>query len=424
MSLRPFVLAVALAAAVPAFAQNASLSTELADIERQLTEIEAQAARYDGGLILTLIDARREALLLARTLIENRINAEAGAATVEVTIAAVQPDEARAAQILGEMAAVQQRIEEAEREAASGGGLIQALALSRAETERLTLAQLQMGYLQAKYGIAFPVLVAQPAAATPAAAPSADTTTPPEGAAQTVAWADLRFPTIDYTLAPFEQANRDGHRISGWWTIESSRAAVDDSPQIVALNHSQFRPNNFMGQTALVARCIEGETAFVFVQDDFLMNDYRRNSFEMALRIDDQPSQQSRWSSLTSNKGAGLFGREAETFIRSIYDADRLFVRLVESNGQQHDALFELAGAQDAFETVAAACGWTTLSLSTDDYRAIQTLLNAGGFEVGTPDGQWGPASQRAMRAYQASVGLPESGAPDRATLEKLGVRQ
>jgi hypothetical protein len=424
MSLKPFVFAISLAAVFPAFAQDTSLSTELADIERQLTEIDAQAARYDGGLILTLIDARREALLLAKTLIENRINAEAGGATVEVTVPAVQPDESRAAQILGEMAAAQQRIEEAEREAATGGGLIQALALSRAETERLTLAQLQMGYLQAKYGIAFPVMAAQPSAAAPAAAPAADPATPPEGAAQTVAWADARFPAIDYTLAPFEQANRDGHRISGWWTIESTRAAVDDSPQIVALNHSQFQPNNFMGQTALVARCIEGETAFVFVQDDFLMNDFRRNSFEMTLRIDDQSSQQSRWSSLTNNQGAGLFGRDAEAFIRSIYDADRLFIRLVESSGQQHDALFELAGAQDAFEEVAAACGWTTLSLSTDDYRAIQTLLNAGGFDVGTPDGQWGPASQRAMRAYQASVGLPETGAPDRATLERLGVRQ
>jgi hypothetical protein len=422
MSSKKLAFAIALAAALPAFAQETSLSEELTDIQRQLTEIEVQAARYDGGLILTLLDARREALLLAQTLVENRINAEAGAATVEVTVPSVQPDEARAAQILGEMAAAQLRIEEAEREAATGGGLIQALALSRAETERLTLAQLQMGYLQAKYGIAFPVMVAQPATSAPAATPAADSATPPDDAAQKVAWADSRFPAIDYTLAPFEQANRDGQKISGWWTIESTRAAVDDSPQIIALNHSQFQPNNFTGQTALVARCIEGETALVFVQDDFLLNDFRTNSFEMTLRIDDQPSQQSSWSSLTSNQGAGLFGREAETFIRSIYNAERLFIRLVESNGQQHDAQFDLAGSQDAIEAVAAACGWTTLTLSTDDYRAIQTLLNSGGFAVGTPDGQWGPASQSAMRAYQASVGLPETGAPDRATLERLGV--
>lgn len=424
MSLKPFIFALSLAAGVPALAQDASLPAELADIERQLTEIDAQAARYEGGLILTLIEARREALLLARTLVENRINAEAGGATVEVTVPAVQPDDARAAQILGEMAAVQQRIEEAEREAATGGGLIQVLALSRAETERLTLAQLQMGQLQAKYGIAFPVLASQPAASPPAAPPAADPANPSGGNAESVSWADARFPAIDYTLAPFEQANKAGNRISGWWTIEASRAAVDDSPQIVAINNSQFRPNSFMGQTALVARCVESETALVFVQDDFLMNEYQRNSFEMTLRIDDERPQPSRWNSLTSNKGAGLFGRDAETFIRSVYDAERLFIRLVESNGQHHDALFELAGAQDAFEDVAAACGWTTLSLSADDYRAIQTLLNAGGFDVGTPDGQWGPASQKAVRAYQASVGLPETGAPDRATLEKLGVRR
>jgi Putative peptidoglycan binding domain len=418
----PFIFAVV--SAMPTYAQDPSLAQELAAIDGQLAEIDGNAAQYDGGLILSLIEARREALLLGRTLIENRINAEAGAGTVEVTISAVQPDEARAEQILGEMAAVQLRIEEAEREAASGGGLIQALALSRAETEKLTLAQLQMGYLQAKYGIAFPIVAPQKAEEPPAVTPPADAAVPSDESVQTVDWADPRFPAIDYTFAPFQQANRDGHRISGWWTIESTRAAIDDSLQIIALNHSQFQPNNFMGQTALVARCVEGETAFIFVQDDFLINDFQSNSFDMTLRIDDQPSQQSRWVSLTNNQGAGLFGPEAETLIQSIYDAERIFIRLVESNGQQHDALFDLAGAQDAFKAVAGACGWTTLTLSSDDYRAIQTLLGAGGYDVGTPDGQWGPASREALRAYQASVGLPETGAPDSATLELLGVGQ
>lgn len=44
MSLKPFVFAISLAAAIPAFAQETSFSTELADIEQQLTEIDAQAA--------------------------------------------------------------------------------------------------------------------------------------------------------------------------------------------------------------------------------------------------------------------------------------------------------------------------------------------------------------------------------------------
>lgn len=419
---RPLILSFSILA-TPVIGQNSALEAEKGDLERQIQEVETLAARYDGGVILGLIEARREALLLSKTLIENRMAAEAGAATVTITVPAVQPDADRAAAILGEMASAQQRIEAAEREAAAGGGLIQALALSRAETERLTLAQLQMGYLQAKYGIAFPITQVEPSSPSAPPATIDNQTIPSQSDTLSIAWADTRFPAIDYSLSPFEQAHRSGDRISGWWTIETSKAAVDDSPQIIALNHSQFKPNNFMGQTALVARCMEAETALVFIQDDFLMSDFRRNSFDITIRVDDQPSQQTRWNGLTNNKGAGLFGRDAEDFIRKIYDAERLFIRITESNGQQHDALFDLAGSEDVFEEVASSCGWTTLTLSSADYRAIQTLLNAGGFNVGTPDGQWGPASQRAMRSFQASVGLTETGAPDRQTLQRLGMQ-
>ncbi|MBM2319744.1 MULTISPECIES: peptidoglycan-binding domain-containing protein [Marivita] len=422
MIVRPLAIFVALVFSAPSLAEENPLQSELDDIERQLVEVEALTSRYDGGLILGLIEARREALLLARTVVQNRINAEAGGATIEVVVSAIQTDERRAEQLLGEMAAAQERISQAESEAASSGGLVQALALSRLETERLTLAQLQMGYLQARYGIAFPIaqMPSEQVETSVIADEGAVEASGAEG--QSVVWADPGFPNTDYTLQPFEQAHRDGHQISGWWTIEAERAAIDDSPQITAVNYSQYDPNSFTGLTALVARCSEGETAFIFVQDDFLMADFRRNSFDMTLRVDDEAALQARWSSLTSNKGAGLFGSEAEAFIRTLYDANQLFIRLVESNGQRHDAVFDLSGAQAAFEEVAGACGWTTLSLSSDDYRAIQTLLNAGGFDAGTPDGQWGPASQRAMRAYQASVGLPETGAPDRATLETLGL--
>lgn len=60
------------------------------------------------------------------------------------------------------MAAVQKCIEEAKREAKTVRGLIRAFTLSRAETERLTLVQLQMKYLRANYGIAFPVMDSKP----------------------------------------------------------------------------------------------------------------------------------------------------------------------------------------------------------------------------------------------------------------------
>lgn len=417
----PIAFAVCLSTMVIA-QTNDALSVELVSIEQQIIEVQAKIDIYDQGLIKVLAEARLEALLLSKTLIENRLAAADSAATVKVVVPAVQPDEARAQQLLGEMAAAQQRVEVAEKEAVQGGGLAQALALSRAETEKLTLAQLQMGYLQAKYGIAFPVMTAP---ATPAATvPAADSaTTAAAGAPEvsTVAWADPKHPEIDYNSPVFEQAHKEGNRISGWWAIKTERAAVDDSLQITAVNYSAYDPSNYMGLTGLIARCVEGETALIFLQDDFLMADYRRNTFDIKLRVDETAAQQARWNGLTSNKGAGLFGAEAESFIRSIYDAKRLFIRLTEDNGQNHDATFQLTGGDAAFEEVAGACGWTTLSLTKDDYRAIQTLLNAGGFDTGTPDGQWGAGSKEAMKAFQTSVGIPSTGAPDRATLQKLG---
>lgn len=420
---KTFPAAFAICLASAAFAEtNDALSAELASIEQQISETQAKISQYEGGVIKGLAQARLEALLLSKTLIQNRQTATQSGAKVEIVVPATKPDEARAQQLLGEMASTQQRIDDAEKEASAGAGLVQALALSRAETEKLTLAQLQMGYLQAKYGIAFPA--PKTPAPTPASEPVKDgnnAETPATPSTSGVSWADPDHPEIDYRMAAFEQAHKDGERIVGWWGIKTEKAAVDDSPQITAVNYSAFDPSSFMGMTGLIARCVEGETALIFIQDDFIMTDFRRNTFDITLRVDDNPAQQTRWNGLTSNKGAGLFGKEAEDFIRKNYDAKRLFIRLTESNGQNHDATFKLDGSQEAFDEVAGACGWSTLSLTKDDYRAIQTLLNAGGFDTGTPDGQWGAGSKEAMKAFQKSVGVPETGAPDRATLKKLG---
>lgn len=409
-----------------AVAQESSpLDAEIAAIDSQISEVDATISRYDGGLIRMLAESRREALLLLRTVVEARQAAEAAGAMIEVTVPAVEPDPERAEQLLGEMAAQQNRVETAEREAASAGGLIQAVALSRVETEKLTLAQLQMAYLQARYGIAFPVTPT----VTNSAPPITDPTAPAaliqadEVAETALPWADPDHPDIDYSLTPFEQAHNEGDRIAGWWVINEERAAIDDSPSVVAVNYSAYDARSFGGPTALLAQCREGVTSVVFIQDDFLMSAIRRDSFDITYRIDSNPAQSTRWNELTNNKGAGLFGSGSEGFLRGLYDAEAFFIRLTDGNGRRYDAEFDLAGIQDAIEAVAGACGWSTLDLSPDDYRAIQTLLNAGGFEAGTPDGVWGNGSRNAMRAFQEQRGLPASGAPDRATLEALGVQ-
>jgi membrane-bound lytic murein transglycosylase B len=55
--------------------------------------------------------------------------------------------------------------------------------------------------------------------------------------------------------------------------------------------------------------------------------------------------------------------------------------------------------------------------LSRSQLLALQTALNARGFDSGTPDGAMGPATRNGIRRYQQSLGLPADGYP---TLELL----
>jgi lytic murein transglycosylase len=58
--------------------------------------------------------------------------------------------------------------------------------------------------------------------------------------------------------------------------------------------------------------------------------------------------------------------------------------------------------------------------LSRSQVLALQTALNARSFECGPPDGMVGPATQRGVRQYQRSLGLPADGYPTLELLQRL----
>jgi membrane-bound lytic murein transglycosylase B len=59
-------------------------------------------------------------------------------------------------------------------------------------------------------------------------------------------------------------------------------------------------------------------------------------------------------------------------------------------------------------------------SLSRSQVLALQTALNARGFDSGVPDGTMGPATQRGVRHYQRSLGLAADGYPTGELLQRL----
>lgn len=59
-------------------------------------------------------------------------------------------------------------------------------------------------------------------------------------------------------------------------------------------------------------------------------------------------------------------------------------------------------------------------ALTRSQLMALQTALNARGFDSGVPDGAMGPATQRGVRQYQRSLGLPADGYPTLDLLQRL----
>ncbi|MTI43036.1 localization factor PodJL [Roseibium hamelinense] len=77
----------------------------------------------------------------------------------------------------------------------------------------------------------------------------------------------------------------------------------------------------------------------------------------------------------------------------------------------------EWVGAPSAATNASAAGG-------VFDYEAMvlkaQSQLNQLGFDTGTPDGQIGPRTRSAVRAFQRSLGLPETGEIDAELMKEL----
>src|SRR5262249_41244781 len=79
-----------------------------------------------------------------------------------------------------------------------------------------------------------------------------------------------------------------------------------------------------------------------------------------------------------------------------------------------------LAQRLDGGPGVLAAWPRDLAPLARSQVRALQEALNQHGFDCGAPDGLVGPATRRALRDWQRSVGLPADGFPTLQVLQQL----
>ena len=407
--------------------ERSALQGRLADLASEIDDARSDASEYEVGSVLhSLATVRAETYALTAAMLEARLMAEDMGIPVEATLPSVMPDPETAARIEADIASQEAIIAEAEAEVARTGGLIKAVAISRVQAEKLTLARLRSALMQARYGAMIPAEVAQSSSISVAAPrPDPEETEPAANSVkQAPAWADPDHPEIDHTAAIFQQLDREGFSISGWWGMRQTRAEIDDSPLVLALQVEKAAQSSgfSVSNPGIQIGCNEGTLAFLYDTDEYLLTDMRRGGIDVTYRLDEEPAVTSRWRETTSGEAAGLFGNNAVPFLKKLYDANSIFLRLVERNGERHDASFDLAGVRSIIDAAAAACGTSLLDLSRDDYRAIQEMLNAAGFNAGTPDGIWGAGSKRALKGFQKDRGLPVTGAPDARTLREMGL--
>ena len=173
------ILIMLLAAFVGVLLQEPSTSTLEIDKDRaavaaSVTQAKEEAAKYSGGFIKSFIELRVSILLVTDAMLEQKRKA------IIRRITMVYPFESKPAptaseselnDIIAEIKQAEERLAASKKEASKyTGGLVQGLALMKAETDDIAVSQLRLKFYSAKHG--FPILpVASPSDAKKSTGP-------------------------------------------------------------------------------------------------------------------------------------------------------------------------------------------------------------------------------------------------------------
>lgn len=414
--------AATIAASVAAAQDISELRRDLRVVTGEIAAAERVATSREPEDVREIARMRLEVMRLTKALLENRINMirTGQESASDIVPQEVQPDPSIASEIERAILEAESRSAQATRDSDLETGDLREATLARAETEKLTAAQLRLAYYQAAYGFYIPASLDDADAAWESAAAKAPVT---------YAWSDRRYPEIDYSHPLFQRAYQEGAQIAGWWTMAA--AGTNFFANNLSYYGAARDPSRLDAQ--LHVQCFDGVTSVAFVVSGYLSGNSGSassgNSFAVNYRIDGGPRFSDTWSSAVAGQGASLEGAPAEQLIERLGRARTFQIELIDTDRTRHEAVFDLAGVEDVAFEVERTCVEsqpprpTSLPpLTRDDYRKIQQALNIAGYDAGIEDGIWGTKSNTALRNYQSSAGLSSTGSPDRETLLLLGL--
>jgi hypothetical protein len=142
---------------------TADIDEDLRAIRTQIRDAEEEDARYAGGLIKAMVELRREVLRSTGAMLEQKrasLLRRIDLRYVVASKATLPGSNEKLSEIKEDLKKANDKLLRDQMEAQRySGGLIQALSLTTVATDRLTIAQLDLAYYSAKYGLALPFAI-------------------------------------------------------------------------------------------------------------------------------------------------------------------------------------------------------------------------------------------------------------------------
>ena len=336
------------------------LDADLTAVQTQLTEADAEAAKYDAGLLLAFVNLRREVLKTTQAMLEQKRSSLLRRVNLKYTVASTEDGPATPEQletIRADIAKAQAQLDAEKVEADKySGGLLQTMAMMTVATGRVTVAMLNLSYYGAKYGVKLPALKLPPGPDGQQLngtlrAVVGDTAVPSNEVVKNAP------PIADPALAEKteEEAKLEAMRTA--WSVQSDVSPLDKSPRVILTRMSGTKSVDEVRSAGLLGlRCIEGNTSVVIGQSEYLGFS---EQVTVDYRIGNNRPTRERWAVSGEHKIVyAPYGSKSVELIGQMQAADDFYVRISPESGDVKDFTFDLRGLNDHIAELKAACDW------------------------------------------------------------------